>query len=285
MNSTQTVETASSRKGLASAPHREATTVLAQRLHWVLRLGVGACFIGHGAFGIIRKPEWVPYFGVVGIPSDWAFTLMPVVGLLDIAAGVIALLSPRPIVLIYMTAWGLWTALLRPLSGDVAWETVERAGNYGVPFAFLLLASVRLAPGGWLAPVAPRHVSRERLRRIGILLTWVTALLLAGHGALAALEAKALLMNHAMALGLPGEVARMMGWFEIALAAVVVLRPVPWLFGFVLLWKLATEFLFPLTGAPVWEFIERGGSYAAPAAAALIFAHLARTDRCQEENQ
>jgi len=37
-------------------------------------------------------------------------------------------------------------------------------------------------------------------------------------------------------------------------------------------WKLATEALFPLTGAPIWEFIERGGSYAAPLALAALMA-------------
>ena len=43
-----------------------------------------------------------------------------------------------PIVPLSLTVWGLWTASLRPLSGDSVWELVERAGNYGVP---LLLCS------------------------------------------------------------------------------------------------------------------------------------------------
>jgi hypothetical protein len=36
------------------------------------------------------------------------------------------------------------------------------------------------------------------------------------------------------------------------------------------LWKLATESLFVAAGAPAWEIVERGGSYAAPFALALV---------------
>lgn len=39
------------------------------RLLWLLRSAAAMCFIGHGAFGIITKEGWVPYFGVVGIPD------------------------------------------------------------------------------------------------------------------------------------------------------------------------------------------------------------------------
>jgi hypothetical protein len=39
---------------------------------------------------------------------------------------------------------------------------------------------------------------------------------------------------------------------------------------FVFAWKLGTEALRPLAGEPIWEFIERGGSYGAPLALAWI---------------
>jgi hypothetical protein len=260
-------------------PSTTEAATLARRLHWLLRVGVAACFIGHGAFGILTKEEWVPYFGVVGIAPDRAFGLMPVVGTIDILAGVIALVSPRPVVLLYMAAWGLWTALLRPLSGDSIWETVERAGNYGVPFALLLLAGGRAALADWLAPIQARAEPEARLRSILNVLTWVTALLLAGHGALGAIQEKALLTGHYVVIGLPAEMVRLVGWFEMALAVAILRRPRAGLFAFVFCWKITTELLFPLTGAPIWEFIERGGSYAAPAAAALLLTHLTRLER------
>src|SRR5690349_6737414 len=71
-------------------------------IYWTLRVAAAACFIGHGAFGIITKAAWIPYFGVVGIPEAWAWKLMPIVGTVDIVAGLSVLFSPRPVVLLYM---------------------------------------------------------------------------------------------------------------------------------------------------------------------------------------
>jgi hypothetical protein len=115
-------------------------------LYWALRLACVFEFIGHGAFGIITKAAWVPYFGVVGIPERWAYRLMPVVGGVDIFLGFLVLIRPIRAALIYMAIWGLWTALLRPLSGEPFWETIERAPNYLVPFALLYLRGL---PRSW----------------------------------------------------------------------------------------------------------------------------------------
>ncbi len=41
---------------------------------------------------------------------------------------------------------------------------------------------------------------------------------------------------------------------------------------FAFVWKVATELLRPAVGEPFWEFIERGGSYAANIA--LLFVRL-----------
>jgi hypothetical protein len=115
-------------------------------LYWLLRIACGLEFIAHGAFGIITKAAWVPYFGVAGIPERWAYKLMPVVGSFDIFLGFLVLLKPIRAVLIYMAIWGLWTALLRPLSGESFWEAIERAPNYLVPLALLYLRGL---PRSW----------------------------------------------------------------------------------------------------------------------------------------
>jgi hypothetical protein len=47
--------------------------------------------------------------------------------------------------------------------------------------------------------------------------------------------------------------------------------PRPGLFLGVCVWKIATESLFIVAGAPFWEVIERFGSYAAPVALAVLF--------------
>src|SRR4051812_47381543 len=99
------------------------------------------CFVGHGAFGIITKEAWVRYFAVVGLGRATAYAMMPVIGTLDITMGIILLVAPVPLVAMWMLAWALWTALLRPLAGEPFWEMLERAGNYGVPAALLLWMS------------------------------------------------------------------------------------------------------------------------------------------------
>jgi len=234
---------------------------------WCLRLGASACFIGHGAFGVITKAAWIPYFAVAGIPSDVAYTLMPVIGTVDIVMGVAVLLSPRPIVLVYMTVWALWTALLRPLAGEPAFETLERAGNYGVPLALLLLLGW---PQSWRGLFQTRENRPADPATVARVLQWTTVLLLFGHGALAAITRKPLFATHYAALGLPSGVVPFVGAGEMLVALLVLILPSPTLVIAIAVWKLATEALFPIAGSPIWELIERGGSYAAPLALALL---------------
>jgi hypothetical protein len=56
------------------------------------------------------------------------------------------------------------------------------------------------------------------------------------------------------------------GWFEIALGILVVVWPSAEFLVFVVIWKVFTEMLRPVSGEPLWEFIERFGSYSAPLA-------------------
>ena len=107
-------------------------------LYWILRVACAAEFIGHGAFGIITKAAWVPYFGVVGISPELAWKLMPVIGTIDITLGLyVGLVRPARAVLLYMAFWGLVTATIRPLSGESIWEFVERVPNWVIPLTFL----------------------------------------------------------------------------------------------------------------------------------------------------
>src|SRR5258708_8502941 len=75
-------------------------------LYWMLRVACAAEFIGHGAFGIMTKAAWVPYFGVVGIPPEVAWKLMPAVGTLDVSIGLlVGIVRPVRVVLLYMFVW------------------------------------------------------------------------------------------------------------------------------------------------------------------------------------
>lgn len=109
-------------------------------LHWMLRLACAAEFVGHGAFGIITKAAWLPYFAVVGIPPEWGWRLMPMIGTVDITLGLlVGLVRPARGLLLYMAVWGFLTASVRPLAGEPIWEFVERIPNWSIPLAFLLV--------------------------------------------------------------------------------------------------------------------------------------------------
>ena len=242
--------------------------------YWLLRIGAALCFIGHGAFGFITKAAWVPYFGVVGIPEPWAWRLMPLIGAIDILAGMAVLFAPRALPIAYMIVWAAWTALLRPFAGEPVWETLERAGNYGVPLALLMLTGVPRTRRELLLVRDVPITSAQTLGRVAVVLKWTTGALLAGHGAIAALTAPPVLGRHLESVGLPMSASSLMGWFEIALAAAIVVRPAVGLLVLAGAWKLATESLWIAAGAPVWEFVERAGSYVAPLALAVLIRYV-----------
>jgi hypothetical protein len=242
-----------------------------QQLTWIFRVALAMCFIGHGMFGVLTKQEWIPFFGVVGLSPDAALTLMPIIGTLDIILGVLVLFAPVRAALLYMAVWALWTASLRPLSGDSILELLERAGNYGVPLAFLLLLGPARTLKDWITRANTPALTPERQALMWRVLSVTTVLLLVGHGGLA-LGEKGILVRHAGVLGLGAGWVVFVGAVELVLALAVLLAPRPALLIGVVLWKIGTELLYPIAGAPVWEFIERGGSYAAP----LILAVLAK---------
>jgi hypothetical protein len=242
----------------------------AWQIHGIFRLALGAEFIGHGAFGVLTKAEWLPYFAVLQIPPPLAYQLMPVVGLVDISLGVLALLSPRRATLLYMAVWGLMTAALRPLAGEGLWEFVERAGNFGVPLAYLVLVGGGRSLRDWLAPIDVRALPSPSWSQLAWLLRLTASAVLVGHGAFGLVMHKAVWSGYFRAVGISAETVTagglipVVGGLEIGLGLLVLLRPWPGLLVGVFVWKLFTECLRVIAGEPVWEVIERGGSYAAP---------------------
>jgi hypothetical protein len=161
------------------------------------------------------------------------------------------------------------TAILRPLAGMPVFEAIERAGNVGPALALLLSTGP-----GWFsaAGVLPLNaVNRARLTRV---LTWTTGLLLIGHGGLGALHTKAGLVKHWGLSGLPVQhvpaFTRVVGVGEMWVGIAVLRWPLVALCLAISAWKMATEALFIVAGDPFWEWIERGGSYGAPLALALV---------------
>jgi hypothetical protein len=243
------------------------------KLHWLLRIGVFMEFVGHGAFGVKTKADWLPFFHVFAIPDDIAWRMMPVIGGLDILLGILALLVPCRGILLYMAVWGTFTALLRPAADKGWWEFFERSYNYGGPAVLLALHGWGHTAKDWLKPLrtVPR-LSAEMTARYLWVFRIVVALMLIGHGGYGAFLAKKNLLGHYQAvglggLGLPMETWRAgIGFFEMGLGAAALLTARPGYFLFVCGWKLLTELLYVFAGADgaFWEVVERGGCYMAP---------------------
>jgi len=230
-----------------------------------LRLAAAMCFIGHGSFGIITKQIWCNYFGVFGIGHDMAYTLMPWVGAIDILMGLSLLIYPTRIILLWLVVWGFLTALLRPLSGEPFAETIERAGNYGVPLALLILCGVgeKKSFRSFFKLVEPGdNIKAETLAKVANCLKVVAFLLLVGHGWLNLIEKKAITGQYsALGFSNPALTAHIVGIFEIAAACTVLVHPLRPLIFALFIWKMGAELFYPHW--ELFEWIERGGSYGA----------------------
>ncbi len=235
-----------------------------RKIYCTLRVAIAMCFIGHGVFGIITKQVWCNYFGVFGIDTALSYKLMPVVGIVDILMGLAMLVYPMRALPVWLVFWGLLTALLRPLSGEPFVEFIERAGNYGAPLALLLLTGMPpFTTKKLFAPISsPVAHDPEQLRRVTICLKIVVFLLLAAHGWLNLMEKKALLDQYSpLGFATPANVAQAVGIFEIVAAFSILIKPVPALLLVIFMWKMFSESFYQ--NYPVFEWIERGGSYGA----------------------
>lgn len=106
---------------------------------WILRIGIFGSFLGHGIFALQIKEGWFKYFTAVGMTDSMATQLLPMIGALDVTVAILALLWPIRLVLIWATAWGFFTALLRPIAKEPVWDFVERWANWAAPLALLAM--------------------------------------------------------------------------------------------------------------------------------------------------
>lgn len=241
-----------------------------KKIYFSLRIACAMCFIGHGAFGFITKEIWTNYFGVFGISHDDSYTLMPYVGAMDIACGIIILFYPLRIFIGWLVVWGFLTALLRPLSGEPIAEFIERAGNFGAPLALLILTMNKENAVYWFRPVKLKSISDEKtIVILKLCLRGIVFLLIAGHGILNLIEKKAILDQYkSIGFSNPVAVAHIVGSFEVLAAFSVLIKPLRPVLLFLFLWKAASELFYPQW--ELFEWIERGGSYGT--ILALLFA-------------
>jgi len=114
-------------------------------IEWVLRIAVAGEFLGHGVFALQGKGQWVGWFKNFGISdADIATQILFLIGATDIALALLILIKPIRPALLWMTFWGFWTALIRPIAGDSIFEFVERSPNWGAPLALYFLLSRKI---------------------------------------------------------------------------------------------------------------------------------------------
>jgi hypothetical protein len=201
---------------------------------------------------------------------------MPIIGMVDLAMASLLLIKPRRIVLVWMFLWALWTAILRPISGPQGtWELWERAGNWLPPCMMIILGGAfAMRAKNWFAGDHDPTLTEDKLGTLHFLGRLAITLLLIGHGGFGAFVEKQVLIDHFASIGLPADIAfiNAFGFFEIVLGLAVFALPILPLIWFVLIWKIATEFLYVTEGGllNLFEFIERAGDCGIPLAMIMI---------------
>ncbi|MBI4142201.1 hypothetical protein HY484_04710 [Candidatus Woesearchaeota archaeon] len=62
----------------------------------------------------------------------------------------------------------------------------------------------------------------------------------------------------------------LIGIMDILVAVAVLMRPMRFVLVWATLWALATAIIRPVSGEPVWEFVERSSNWAAPLALFIL---------------
>ena len=289
------------------SPHSGDKKTLQSQLHWTLRITAALCFIGHGTWGLITKAGWLPFFQSQGIEPDIAWKLQPLIGAFDILMAVILLRKPNRTILIWMFLWALWTAILRPLAGNLEkiqvdgewivqvatdsmrvakmqiWEFLERAGNWGPPFILLVMGgSFALTNKDLVTPYKEPEIKDSTIDTVFFLLKACLALLLIGHAGFGFAVEKKMLIDHWQSIGVNADVAfiTQVGYAEFVLGVLVFIAPLRPLILLALGWKLFTEFLYvpadTVAGmgiVNIFEWIERWGDYGVPLAMLYILSY------------
>jgi len=291
------------------SPHSGDRKTLQTQLHWTLRVTVALCFIGHGTWGLITKSGWLPFFASQGIEPELAWTLQPIIGAFDIIMALLLLRKSNRAILIWMFLWALWTAMLRPLAGNLekveadevwtvqireearpdktqTWEFWERAGNWGPPFMLLVMGGAfALRKKDLLGDYEEQEIKDSTVDTIFFLCKLCLALLLIGHAGFGFAVQKQMLIDHWQSIGVNADATfiSQIGYAEFALGVLIFVAPIRPLIFLALGWKLFTEFLYvpadTVSGmgiVNIFEWIERWGDYGIPLAMLYILSYRAK---------
>ena len=168
---------------------------------------------------------------------------------------------------------------------------MERAGNYGPPLALMLYVGWGKSVIEWIKPLQTPVLTEDKIEAIKWVLRWSIAVQLIAHGLYGVVEAKPLLIGHYAAVGLPGtwmdpeSFLIAVGWIEIGLGALILLKPVRVAVALIIVWEVFIGLLYPISGLPVTEHpqaylifrtLERFGDYAGPFGILLLMTYGSR---------
>ena len=169
-----------------------------------------------------------------------------------------------------MFLWALWTAILRPLAGNLekiqiegewvvqlatdsmrvakmqTWEFWERAGNWGPHFILIMGGAFAITRKDLFSNYQQPEIKESTIDTIFFLCKTCLALLLIGHAGFGFAVEKQMLINHWQSIRVNADVnfITQVGYGELVLGILIFIAPIKPLILFALLWKLFTEFLY-----------------------------------------
>ena len=107
----------------------------------------------------------------------------------------------------------------------------------------------------------------EWVLRIGIFGTFL------GHG-IFAINRKTEWLIYLTTVGIPSNTApdflQFIGILDILVAFIILIKPIKTVVIWAFIWAIATALIRPISGLPIWDFVERATNWAAPLALFLI---------------
>ena len=263
--------------------------------------------------GVDHQVRVASFFASQGIEPELAWTLQPLIGAFDVIMALLLLRKSNRAILIWMFLWALWTAMLRPLAGNLdkpvevtegqwvveireearpdktqTWEFWERAGNWGPPFMLLVMGGAfALSRKDLLGGYEEPEITDSTIDTIFFLCKLCLALLLIGHAGFGFAVQKQMLIDHWQSIGVKADATfiSQIGYAELGLGILIFLAPVRPLVFLALGWKLFTEFLYvpadTVTGmgiVNIFEWIERWGDYGIPLVMLYILSYRAKRE-------
>jgi len=107
----------------------------------------------------------------------------------------------------------------------------------------------------------------EWILRIGVFLTFV------GHG-IFAINGKPNWIPYLEVIGIQFEIAQKLivyiGYLDLIVASFILFKPYRPVIIWAVIWTFSTALIRPISGEPVWDFVERGANWAAPLALFIL---------------